>query len=131
MEPSRNVTTPVSSVRDPGIGPPALRAFLVLIGALVLQLFASLAMAIVAIAIEAGMRYVYTGNVHDCDGSSTWCHACGELLIERDWYELGDWNVVVAGGRAACASCAAELPGVFESEPGHWGSRRRPIRATA
>ena len=41
------------------------------------------------LAMDAGVRYVYTGNVHDRDGSSTYCHVCGNLLIERDWYVLG------------------------------------------
>ena len=38
------------------------------------------------IALANGIRYAYTGNVHDGDGGSTWCHGCGQLLIERDWY---------------------------------------------
>ena len=47
-----------------------------------------------AIALSKGLHYVYTGNVHDPDGSSTWCPGCGKLLIERDWYELGEWNLI-------------------------------------
>ena len=39
-----------------------------------------------AIALSKGLRYVYTGNVHDPEGSSTYCHSCKELLIGRDWY---------------------------------------------
>mgnify|MGYP001824718410 FL=1 len=83
------------------------------------------------IALEAGLRYVYTGNVHDCSGSSTYCHACGETLIGRDWYELLTWSVTVDGGKAACGHCAAPLAGVFEEMPGHWGARRRPVYANA
>ena len=45
------------------------------------------------IAIDNGVRYAYTGNVHDPSGSSTCCHQCGELLIERDWYQLGNWGL--------------------------------------
>jgi hypothetical protein len=41
-----------------------------------------------AIAVSHGLRYVYTGNVHDDAGGSTYCHGCGALLIGRDWYEL-------------------------------------------
>ncbi|RLA51370.1 MAG: AmmeMemoRadiSam system radical SAM enzyme, partial [Gammaproteobacteria bacterium] len=41
------------------------------------------------IARSNGVRYAYTGNVRDPEGSSTWCHNCGELLIERDWHRLG------------------------------------------
>src|SRR4051812_8379517 len=42
-----------------------------------------------AIALGNGIRHAYTGNVHDAGGSSTRCHSCGTVLIERDWYELG------------------------------------------
>src|SRR5207249_746620 len=44
------------------------------------------------IAIEAGLRYVYTGNIHDEAGQSTYCHGCGATLIGRDWYDLTGWN---------------------------------------
>ena len=83
------------------------------------------------IAIGNGMRHVYTGNVHDYSGSSTYCHGCGELLIGRDWYELSGWNLAMDGAHARCASCGTEIAGVFEAEPGSWGSRRRPVRIAA
>jgi pyruvate formate lyase activating enzyme len=83
------------------------------------------------IALEAGLRYVYTGNVHDFDGSSTYCHACGERLIGRDWYELSTWKITIDSGKAACPHCAAPVAGVFESAPGHWGSKRQPVYASA
>jgi pyruvate formate lyase activating enzyme len=79
------------------------------------------------IALANGLRYVYTGNVHDLPGQSTYCHACGALLIERDWYELGAWNLV--DGR--CSSCGEPCAGVFEARPGAWGSRRLPVRMAA
>jgi pyruvate formate lyase activating enzyme len=78
-----------------------------------------------AIARKSGLRYVYTGNVHDEDGGSTYCHQCGERLIGRDWYVLSDWNLG-EGGR--CVRCGAVCAGVFETRPGHWGSRRLPVR---
>ena len=77
-----------------------------------------------AIAIRNGVRHAYTGNVHDVDGQSTYCDVCGELLIERDWYEIGEWNLT--GGR--CANCGRPCAGVFEEQPGTWGSRRLPVR---
>lgn len=77
------------------------------------------------IAIDNGVRYAYTGNVHDRDGDSTFCHACGELLIERDWYELRQWKLNEAG---RCPSCDAICSGVFESSPGNWGAQRVPVR---
>jgi pyruvate formate lyase activating enzyme len=81
-----------------------------------------------SIARSHGVRYVYTGNVHDREGGSTYCHACGELLIERDWYELGAWNLDAEG---RCQRCGETCPGVFEATPGHWGARRMPVRMAA
>jgi pyruvate formate lyase activating enzyme len=77
------------------------------------------------IARGYGLRYVYTGNVHDAEGQSTWCHGCGALLIGRDWYELSAWNLDAQG---RCAQCATPCAGVFEARPGSWGARRRPVR---
>ena len=77
------------------------------------------------IAQEYGIRHVYTGNVHDPEGQSTWCHQCGEPLIERDWYELGRWNLTPDG---RCASCGTLCAGVFDPAPGTWGAKRRPVR---
>ncbi len=65
------------------------------------------------IAMDAGLHYVYTGNVHDFDGSSTYCHACGERLIGRDWYDVSIENIVVADGKATCGQCATAVAGVF------------------
>ena len=80
------------------------------------------------IAINHGIRYAYTGNVHDSDGGSTRCHQCHSLLIERDWYVLGQWHVVVSQGQGCCQTCGAPVAGVFESSAGVWGSRRVPVR---
>ena len=77
-----------------------------------------------AIAKAAGLHHVYTGNVHDADGQSTYCAGCGARVIERDWYRLGAWNL--RGG--ACASCGTKLAGHFADRPGAWGSRRLPVR---
>jgi len=76
------------------------------------------------IALDNGLHYAYTGNVHDAQGSSTWCHNCGELLIERDWYQLGHWGLAQNG---SCASCGTALPGHFEARPGSFGPRRIPV----
>ena len=77
------------------------------------------------IAMDAGLRYVYTGNVHDAAGGSTWCPGCGARLIERDWYQLGEWRLDAEG---RCRSCATVIPGRFEARPGAWGRRRLPVR---
>ncbi|MET0008556.1 MAG: AmmeMemoRadiSam system radical SAM enzyme [Candidatus Thiodiazotropha sp. 6PLUC9] len=79
------------------------------------------------IAIENGVHYVYVGNVHDPNESSTWCYHCGARLIQRDWYELGDWALTEDG---SCKNCGVRLPGLFESQPGNWGSRRQLIKVS-
>jgi pyruvate formate lyase activating enzyme len=77
------------------------------------------------IAMEQGVRYAYTGNVHDSDGGSTHCHHCGHLLIERDWYELGRWGLDAEG---RCEKCKTRCAGVFDAKPGTWGARRQPLQ---
>jgi len=75
--------------------------------------------------LRNGLRYVYTGNVHDPQGSSTWCPGCGELLVERDWYELGRWQLTDDG---RCRRCDTAVPGRFAGGPGGWGRRRVAVR---
>ena len=77
------------------------------------------------IARGNGVRYAYTGNVHDADGGSTYCHHCGQCLIERDWYRLGAWNLDAEGH---CNACGTPCAGRFEASPGTWGPRRQPLR---
>jgi pyruvate formate lyase activating enzyme len=78
-----------------------------------------------AIATSYGLRYVYTGNVHDRERGSTHCASCGAVLIGRDWYQLSTWTLT-ADGR--CTACGAPCPGVFDAAPGSWGARRLPVR---
>ncbi|MCA1909294.1 MAG: AmmeMemoRadiSam system radical SAM enzyme [Magnetospirillum sp.] len=77
------------------------------------------------IAMEAGLAYVYTGNVHDQSGGGTYCRGCGTLLIGRDWHQLTAWRLDEKG---ACQDCGTPLPGVFEAAPGDWGRKRLPVR---
>jgi pyruvate formate lyase activating enzyme len=77
------------------------------------------------IGLKNGLRYVYTGNVHDVEGATTFCHQCKEPLIERDWYEILNWRLTRDG---RCGRCGAVCAGVFEAAPGAWGSRRQPVR---
>ena len=76
------------------------------------------------IAMQQGVRYAYTGNVHNSDGDTTFCHACFEPLIVRDWYNLKSWNL----REGKCAKCNTPVAGVFEDQPGNWGARRQPVR---
>jgi len=75
------------------------------------------------IAHDAGIRFVYCGNVHHPPSDTTWCPDCGEAVVARDWYELTRWNLV----DGACGSCGAAIPGVFEAGPGTWGARRQQL----
>jgi pyruvate formate lyase activating enzyme len=78
------------------------------------------------IAIDNGLRYVYTGNVSDRIGQTTYCRKCGGALIERDGYRLGRWSLDDAN---RCLGCGTRCPGVFGSSgPGKWGARRLPVR---
>ena len=75
--------------------------------------------------MKNGVRYAYTGNVHDEEGGSTYCHRCGTKLIGRDWYTLTQWGLSEDG---RCNSCGTACVGVFEAKHGNWGAARRPVR---
>ena len=79
------------------------------------------------IGIGNGLRYVYTGNVHDEAGGTTYCPACRAKVIGRDWYRLTTWGL----SNGCCTACGARVPGVFEQAPGRWGARRMPVRMEA
>lgn len=76
------------------------------------------------IALSNGLRYVYTGNVYDESGQSTYCHACGTKLIGRDGYVITDWHL---GAQGQCGVCGVTCAGVFEALPGDWGAQRLPV----
>lgn len=80
------------------------------------------------IARHNGVRYAYTGNVHDKTGGTTFCHQCGETLIVRDWYEIIRWHM---GKDGTCPQCDTHCAGVFEDAPGTWGAKRLPLRIAA
>ncbi len=76
------------------------------------------------IAKGAGLKYVYVGNVHDVEHQSTYCGNCGQLLIQRDWYQLGVYRL----NHDRCSACGCVIPGRFASSPGTWGSKRQPVQ---
>ena len=76
------------------------------------------------IGLKNGLRYVYTGNVHDTDGGTTLCHNCGATLIVRNWYQMQAWNLSDDGH---CKNCGTACAGVFNGPPGDWGPKRQPV----
>src|SRR5438132_1134672 len=56
------------------------------------------------IALANGLRHVYTGNVHDPEGGSTFCPGRGAMVIERDRYRLGRYRLTGDGRCQACGT---------------------------
>jgi pyruvate formate lyase activating enzyme len=57
---------------------------------------------------EAGLRYVYQGNVPG-EGENTYCYSCGKLLIERDGYKIRAKQVI----DSCCPRCGAKIDGIW------------------
>ncbi len=78
------------------------------------------------IALDEGLRYVYTGNVHDREGGTTFCPGCGGALIARDWHRIDGYRLTPEG---CCPDCGTRVPGRFEAfEPREqFGRRRIPV----
>jgi len=60
------------------------------------------------IGLEAGLRYVYEGNVPGGEGENTYCHSCGKTLIRRHAYQIQENNIQ----DSRCAGCGAKIDGV-------------------
>jgi pyruvate formate lyase activating enzyme len=63
----------------------------------------------VEIGKQAGLKYVYSGNVPGDEGENTYCFQCGNLLIERYGFKVVKINL--SGNK--CNKCGTELDGVF------------------
>jgi pyruvate formate lyase activating enzyme len=77
------------------------------------------------IALDHGLRYVYTGNIHDPAGQVTRCPGCGHVVIARDWYRILEYRLSDTG---ECEYCDTRVPGVYDGPVGSWGQRRLPVR---
>ena len=77
------------------------------------------------IARSAGLHYVYTGNVHDPEGGTTYCPSCEKAVIERDWYAIGGYHL---DARGRCEYCGTAVAGRFGAFAAPFGARRIPIR---
>lgn len=80
------------------------------------------------IALDAGLHYVYTGNVHHLEGDTTYCPGCGSAVIVRDWYEIKQYDLTAEG---RCKNCNATIAGCFEQFTGQFGRQRIPVRIGA
>jgi pyruvate formate lyase activating enzyme len=78
-----------------------------------------------SIAIGEGLKFVYTGNVHDAEGGTTSCTNCGDALITRDWHRILLYRVSADGH---CLNCDAPVAGCFEKFSGQFGNQRAPVR---
>lgn len=78
-----------------------------------------------SIAREMGLKYVYTGNVHDTEGDTTYCPTCSAPLIQRDWYEILDYKL---GQDGKCLKCGTLIPGRFTEFQGGFGRKRIPVQ---
>lgn len=76
------------------------------------------------LALAQGLRFVYTGNVHDTEGGTTFCPVCNTAVIRRDWYEIKAYALDNTG---LCAHCGTQIPGIFDGPKGTWGRKRWPI----
>jgi len=76
------------------------------------------------IAMHAGLHYVYTGNVHDTTGGTTFCPSCHSQLIVRDWYEILDYRISDDGH---CPECGTRIAGHFEHFSEAFGGQRIPV----
>jgi pyruvate formate lyase activating enzyme len=76
------------------------------------------------IALDTGLHYVYTGNVHDPEGGTTYCPCCHHAVIERDWYDIRHYDLTP---QAACPQCKTEIAGRFGEFSKPFGARRIPV----
>jgi pyruvate formate lyase activating enzyme len=75
------------------------------------------------IAMDEGLHYVYTGNVHDRAGGTTLCPGCAAALIERDWHHILSYRVTDDGRCPDCGTAIAGRFGRFDLR-GQFGRRR-------
>ena len=76
------------------------------------------------IALGEGLHFVYTGNVHDPEGGTTYCPGCRLPLIVRDWYRIEQYRMTSDGH---CPACGSAVAGRFERFRSGFGPRRIPL----
>ncbi|HLZ36327.1 MAG TPA: AmmeMemoRadiSam system radical SAM enzyme [Mycobacteriales bacterium] len=76
------------------------------------------------IALGNGLHHVYTGNVHDPAGGTTYCPRCAAPAIVRDWYLIERYGLTDDG---CCVECGTRIPGRFDGPADSWGAHRLPV----
>lgn len=76
------------------------------------------------IAMKSGLHYVYTGNVHNLEGDTTFCPQCKHAVIIRDWYQINEYRLNKEG---RCPDCGAKIAGRFDETAGNFGRQRIPV----
>ncbi len=61
------------------------------------------------IALATGLKYVYSGNVDDAEGSLTYCRNCKKVIIRRDGYAVTEFNLK----NSKCSFCQTICDGIF------------------
>jgi len=59
-----------------------------------------------ATAMEAGLHYVYEGNIYS-GGAHTFCPSCKKLLIRRSWHDVQENHLK----NGCCPNCGLAIPG--------------------
>ncbi|MBV8466357.1 MAG: AmmeMemoRadiSam system radical SAM enzyme [Burkholderiales bacterium] len=77
------------------------------------------------IALAAGLHHVYTGNVVDTEGGTTYCPGCRAPLIVRDWHAILSYALHDDG---RCPHCGTAIAGRFRHFEHGFGQRRIPVR---
>jgi pyruvate formate lyase activating enzyme len=80
------------------------------------------------IALDAGLQYVYTGNVHDTEGGTTFCPHCHVPLVVRDWHRIEHYALTESG---TCTQCGGMIAGRFTRFDNQFGRRRIPLHIAA
>ncbi|MEN6558880.1 MAG: AmmeMemoRadiSam system radical SAM enzyme [Thermoguttaceae bacterium] len=75
------------------------------------------------IARDAGLHYIYTGNVVDPERQHTYCPGCGQAVICRAGYSIQSFDL--RNGR--CMHCKTPIAGRFDETAGRWGEQRRIV----
>jgi pyruvate formate lyase activating enzyme len=76
------------------------------------------------IALSAGIKYCYVGNVFDDEGQTTYCPACGKALIRRSWHDILEYRL----DGNSCA-CGQTIPGYFSAKNSALKPRRGRVRS--